>query len=239
VSTKIFPHRAFNPVKNVLPASVTQEPIQPVVDIIAHQAELEAARRERMAQRAQERAAQRKQSETEGSGLPHIASAYHAIVDAPEGCHRFFNVDIVMLGTLINQWKDKHISQATLMRTIKPVDIWDIDLHMCAACGYRLGTRRYPALLFIARPKPPSKKRPLEPVCICETCFLEDKIGVAEGAMYAYAKLAGALAIELPQKDIDFWTAQFDRHAIRYKRRPTEYEDEPHYARFNEIFTPR
>ncbi len=238
MSTKIFPHRAYNPAKNLAPAPVTQEPIQSAADIAAQQRAIEHARLQSKGQRALDRAVARKIDEIKGP--TELATKYQQVSGAPDGVHRFFNVDIIMLGTLMVEWKAKRISQTTLMRYIKPIDLWDIDMNACVVCGLRLGTQRWPALLFIARPKPPSKKRPLDPVCVCERCFMDDSKGIAESAMYAYTKLAdSSCALEISKKDAEKWALKISLHGIRSTRRVTEYEDEPPYARFNEVITPK
>lgn len=185
MSTKIFPMRTYNPAKNLSPTVLEPVPEAPKIDFMAERAALEAERQARAAQRAAAKAAAPPQALKPME--ININTHCHRICD---GMFRFFNVDVILLMTLM----DRPNNDGSIMRTLRPIKAWILGDIRCMLCDGLLcdEEQRAPAVIFSARPKPPSKKRPVGPACVCNHCLEDSGSGYIETALFAYTFCADA-----------------------------------------------
>lgn len=216
---KIFPMRTYNPAKNVAPVAHQEAaPEPPKIDYAAERAAIEAAKRERMeARRAAIRAAAREQLSTAvkiGMNVHHVS----------DGLFRFFNVDVVLMTTLFDAIDAKRMPSAAVMHTLRPIKNWILNDVRCWLCDGRLCDEesRFPSVVFSARAKPPSKKRPVGPACVCNLC-MEDK-GWVEIAMFAYTHIAdGTADLGMTSEEIIEALAKIKKQALN--KRGVSYDD--------------
>lgn len=222
MSTKIFPHippRTYSASKNIQTTS-TPDP-DPAADLArtAQREAQEQAEKDRQARafkRAQLRAKLRAESD-------HDVPAIRSVTDY---LFRFFSTDVLMVNSLISSLDGK-MPKAKVMRRLSPIItpwITEPQQHcvLCAAPFQPKGVESaYPCIIISARPKPPHKRPPTEPICICNHCFA-DKRGLdsIESLLFAYAKLADPdIDLGISGEAIAINLARCKLYALRRARR--------------------
>lgn len=228
---KVFPHTP----PRVYSASKALKPPDPPLteqhaDLAAQRETLEAAERDkharaaqRAAMRAEVRDRMRKEAERNVAGIRSVN----------DHLFRFFSVDVLMVNSLIGSLDGK-MPKAKVMRKLSPIITpWITEPQQrCVLCAEPfapqsdLSRGAYPCIIISSRPKPPHKRPPAEPVCICNNCF-SDKRGVdnIEAILFAYTKMVEPdLSLGLSDSDIAVNLARCKLYALRRARRADNIE---------------
>jgi hypothetical protein len=176
---KIFTHRVYSPSKVVQTVAEPLPVLPPPPDLAELRAEAERAKRARAEARAEARAAVKPTGPSPSQ--VHQINSY---------TFSFHNADMIMVDAMMkylarNKDANRHRHRAILMPWL------NATAATCCVCEKNLtAADSMPAIIIRARPKPPSKKQPMPPVCVCDTCFMDkDSDFLVHASFLLYAKI--------------------------------------------------